>query len=470
MMPENADWIIRGGRVVLDEETCDLDIVVRGGVIAEFTRSPERYSLPVFDVQGMTVMPGMIDVHVHFNEPGREDWEGFETGSAALAAGGCTTYVDMPLNSLPPTVRVSLLEQKAALAGQKSVVDYAFWGGLVPQNLEDIEGLSEAGVVGFKAFMSSPGTQEEGDFQRVDDDALLRGMRLIARTGKILMLHAEDEQMVSALTADKRRRGRVGIRDYLQSRPPEAERIAVRKALHYARLTSCRLHFAHVSWAETVAEIDRAKQEGLDVTLETCPHYLILTEDDAERIGPVAKCAPPLRSRENRERLWALLAEGRIDMISSDHSPCPPSMKIAPGGDMFDVWGGIAAGQSSYELILDEGHIRRGLPLPDIARWVAYNPAKRLGFLPRKGRIAPGYDADLVVVNFAHSYTLRAEDLYDRHRQSPYIGRRLSCRIEATLNRGRVVYRRPDGIVGGAGGQWIKPGCTAGREGGVQRS
>lgn len=312
MKEEGYELIIRNGQVVLPEEVRRLEIGVKDGKIAALGEDLQASSgTRMLDAEGQYVLPGMIDMHVHFNEPALGHWEGFRSGSAALAAGGCTCYADMPLNGNPPTVSLEALRLKAEAAAGNSAVDYVLWGGLVPGNLEELEGLAAAGVTGFKAFISNPGGEGQGRFREVDDDTLYQGMLRIAATGRILALHAESEAITSALGAAALRAGRSGARDFAASRPPQAELEAVARALLYSERTGCKLHFVHISTAAALELIHEAKLRGLDVTAETCPHYLILDEDSMETLGPLAKCAPPLRSSRERDRLWRHLLRGR---------------------------------------------------------------------------------------------------------------------------------------------------------------
>ncbi|MEK8127609.1 allantoinase [Paenibacillus filicis] len=444
-MAESLDVIVRGGRIVLPDEVAVLDIGIKDGKIHALRPSLEPSpSCRVIDAEGQLVLPGTIDVHVHFNEPSLGDWEGFISGSASLAAGGCTTYIDMPLNGRPPTTSVSALNQKAGLAAGGSYVDYAFWGGLVPGNLDALEGLAKAGVAGFKAFMSDPGGDGDDIFREVDDLTLVEGMKRIAALGGILALHAESEPLVAELGSEAKRAGKTGARDYAASRPVLAEVEAVQRALLYGEQTGCALHFVHISSPQAALLIDQAKRRGMDVTLETCPHYLTLTCDELEALGPVAKCAPPLRTEAERQQMWQAVAAGQIDMIASDHSPCPGELKQS--GDWFQAWGGISGAQSSMELILDEGYLKRNIPLPFLSRLLSENPARRFGLYPRKGVIKVGADADLAIVGLNSPYTLSEQDLYYRHPHSPYVGRTFNCRVVATLCRGEVVYKLGEGL------------------------
>ncbi|WP_424769257.1 allantoinase [Paenibacillus sp. sgz302251] len=452
---DRLDLIIQNGSVVLRDEVRTLDIGIKEGKIAQLgQRLNADDAETIVDAAGLTVMAGMIDAHVHLNEPGLGEWEGFESGSAALAAGGCTTYVDMPLNGIPPTVTVTAMQQKLDAAKNRSHVDYALWGGLVPGKLHELKPLHEAGVVGFKAFMSSPGDPSEDAFREVDDNTLLEGMRIIASLNKVLALHAESEPIVSRLTQASRAEGKLKPADYAASRPIIAELEAINRALFYAEQTGCALHFVHISSEAGVKAITEARERGLNVTVETCPHYLTLTVTDLEHKGAVAKCSPPLRDSKELDGLWSQIADGRIDMITSDHSPCPASMKEAD--NFFDAWGGIAGAQSSVELVVGEGHVKRGIPLTLLSRLLSSGPARRLGLAETKGEIRIGSDADLVLIDLGKTYILEEHHLYHRHKHTPYLGETMQCQIAATYLRGSKVYDAELGVSGQKQGRWIR--------------
>lgn len=435
------DVIVAGGNVVLRDQVCAVDIGIKDGKIAIIAPCLAGEAGKVIDASGKYVIAGVVDAHVHLNEPGLGEWEGFVTGTASLAAGGCTTFIDMPLNGMPPTVNIASLEMKLEAERKSgSRVDFAIWGGLVPGNVGELEALAQAGVAGFKAFMSSPGDRGEGAFQNVDDETLFEGMQKIASLGHVLALHAESEPIVSKLTDDKLSAGKVTMRDYLDSRPTEAEIEAVKLALDMAARTGCKLHIVHISTPEAVDLISEAKRSGQDVTVETCPHYLAFTDDDVIRIGASAKCSPPIRTEKEREALWQRLANGDIDLVASDHSPCPPSMKQSDSGNYFEAWGGILGAQSTLELMITEGWQKRGIPLPVLSRALSAAPAERFGLRHRKGAIEVGLDADLAIVDLEVSYVLTAEHLKYRHPHSAYENFEFGCRIEATLLRGEIVY------------------------------
>ena len=421
-----TDLAIRGGTVVLPGVfPIQADIAVEDGRIAAVAPELEGTAREEVDARGLHVLPGAIDAHVHFNEPGRADWEGWASGTAALAAGGTTACVEMPLNAHPPTVDGAAFDAKVEAAQRSAVVDFALWGGLVPGDLDRLDELAERGVAGFKAFMCDTGID---DFAAADDDTLGAGMARAAALGLPVAVHAEHPARLTAPNGP-------GWREWAASRPPEAELEAIDRALALARETGCSLHVVHVSTGAGVARVAEARARGVDATCETCPHYLTLAEEDMERLGTAAKCAPPLRPAAERDALWEHLAAGRVAFVASDHSPCPPAMKA--GG--FDAaWGGIAGAQSTLALLLDEGHHRRGLPLAPLAPLVTEAPAKRLG-LPSP-RLEPGADASLALVDLRAEHALRAEDLHDRHRANPFTGRPSRARVVRTLLRGRTVF------------------------------
>jgi allantoinase len=341
----------------------------------------------------------------------------------------------MPLNAHPPTVDGAAFDAKVAAAQGRALVDFALWGGLVPGDFDRLDELAARGVVGFKAFMSASGID---DFEAADDLTLYEGMARAARLGRIVAVHAENDVITRALASRAIAEGRTGVRDYLASRPIIAEIEAISRAILFAEETGCALHVVHVSTGRGVALVAEARAHGVDVSCETCPHYLVFTEEDVERIGPLAKCAPPIRSQSEQDALWAALADGTLPMVASDHSPAPADMKTS--SDFFRVWGGISSCQSLLQLLLTEGHERRSLPLPTIAAATAEYPARRFA-LPGKGRIQAGYDADLTIIDLAATSVLQYTDLHYRHPHSPYVGMPLSGRVARTLVRGTTVYR-----------------------------
>ncbi|MDQ3705337.1 MAG: allantoinase [Chloroflexota bacterium] len=429
------DLIIRNGMLVTPDALVQADLGIAGEQIVDMAPELEGTSENEVDAAGLHIFPGVIDAHLHFNEPGRADWEGFATGTAALAAGGTTTYFDMPLNSHPPTIDAAAFDLKCQAAISSSLVDFGLWGGLVPGSIPHMEELAARGVVGFKAFMSNSGIE---DFPASDDLTLYEGMQEAARLGCLVAVHAENDTITGMLARRAVAEGRTGVRDYLQSRPVVAELEAITRAITFAGDTSCRLHIVHVSSGRGVSLVAEAQSRGVDVSCETCPHYLVLTEEDVERLGAVAKCAPPVRSRQEQDELWAHIYAGTLPMVASDHSPAPAGMKSSD--NFFQVWGGISGCQSLLQLLLTEGHAGRDLPFTTIASLTAGYPAQRFGVSPRKGRIEVGADADLALVDLSGSHVLLAEDLLYRHKHSPYVGRTLRGRVVRTLVRGKTVW------------------------------
>ncbi|GIO08422.1 allantoinase [Brevibacillus reuszeri] len=448
------DLIIKGGNVVFRDEVKKVDIGVRDGKISAIAESLEAIAIEVVDATGQYVMPGMIDTHVHICEPGRTEWEGFVTGTKALAAGGTTSYVDMPLNALPATTTKQALEAKRRAAEGKNYVDYYFYGGLVPGNLDNLQELSDEGVVAYKCFMASCGTDLPDDFKNVDDYTLYAGMKKIAQLGHVLSIHAENPQITDRLAEEKIKQGKLTATDYVESRPIISEVEAVKRALQLGRETGCKLHFVHISSAEAVEVIISARKEGQDVTLESCPHYFTITTSQFEAIGPLAKCSPPLRDEREQEKLWEALKQGKIDMLTSDHSPCPPAMKHSDTNNIFEVWGGISGCQNNVDLMFDEAVKKRNVPITEFVRMIATKPAERFQ-LKSKGEIAIFKDADIILVDPNQSYTVAVEDLYYRHKQSPYTGRTINCRVTKTFVRGQLVFDLQQGIVGEPIGQYL---------------
>ncbi len=444
------DLLIRNGNVITSGSIAISDIAIAAGRIVAIGPELDGNATQELDAQGLHVFPGIIDAHVHFNEPGRTEWEGFATGTRALAAGGTTSFAEMPLNASPPTLDAASFSLKKQAAEASALVDFALWGGIVPGNLAYLEELAACGVIGFKAFMSNSGIE---DFSCVDDQSLYEGMKKAASLHTLVAVHAEDEQLTSQLSRQAHLEHRIGVRDYLQSRPIQAELNAISQAIQLAEETACTLHIVHVSSGAGIALVAEARARGIDVSCETCPHYLVLTEEDVERLGAVAKCAPPLRSQAEQERLWQQLFAGNIQLIGSDHSPSPPSMKTSE--NFFQIWGGISGCQSLLSLLLTEGYTARQLPLSLLTLLTAEAVARRFR-LPQKGRIAIGTDADLVLVDLQKHATLQKEDLHYRHQQSPYIGKNMQGKILHTLVRGTTVYR--DGHFNShARGQFLAP-------------
>jgi len=445
------DLILRGGTLVTHTELLRFDVGIADGKIVALEGNISGNADEEVDASGLHLFPGVIDSHVHFNEPGRADWEGFETGSRALAAGGGTMFFDMPLNAHPPTIDGQSFDEKLVAAEKKSLVDFAFWGGLVPGNLDKLEELSERGVIGFKAFMSDSGIE---DFLRVEDSTLREGMKRAARLGNLVAVHAESEVMTRRLASERIARKQLSVRDYLDSRPVEAELDAILRAIDLAGETGCALHIVHVSSGAGVALVVEARGRGVNVSCETCPHYLALTADDMERLGAIAKCAPPLRSSGEQGDLWRHLEAGEIDTIGSDHSPSPPEMKV--GRDFFKAWGGISGVQHAFPILLSESHFEREMALPLISRLTSFNVAKRFRLPKSKGHVAIGADADFAVIDMKQNLQITTDEMFYRHKQSPYAGRFLRGKVLQTILRGQTIFK--DGQpVAKSPGRLVKP-------------
>jgi allantoinase len=447
----SIDLLIRGGLLVTKDGVVETDLAIAGGKIAALGNEASGPAKRTLDATGLHILPGVIDSHVHFNEPGRTEWEGFQTGTQALAAGGGTLFFDMPLNAHPPTVDAASFQLKLAAAQQSSLTDFAFWGGLVPGNVDRLEELADCGVIGFKAFMSNSGIE---DFSCVDDHVLRAGMKRAAELGLPVAVHAESDALTRDLAAECAANHRHSIRDYLDARPVRAELDAIARAVAIAGETGCALHIVHVSSGAGVDLVTEARSHGVDVTCETCPHYLTLVDTDVEELGAVAKCAPPPRGPNERETLWDRVKAGAIATIGSDHSPAPPAMK--QDKDFFKVWGGISGVQHLLPLIINEGHHRRNLALPALAGLVSRNVAARFKLPQPKGRLEPGADADLAFVALNEHFEIRREDLLYRHAQSPYVGRRLRGKIVRTLLRGETLWENGK-IVANPAGRLVKP-------------
>jgi allantoinase len=411
----------------------DFDLLVRGepeigireGKIVSLGKNCSGSAAQEIDATRLKIFPGVIDAHVHFNEPGRTDWEGFATGSRAAAMGGTTTVFDMPLNAHPPTINGPAFDQKRAAAGKHSLVDFGLWGGLVPNNVEELHTLRDRGVIGIKAFICESGID---DFPAVDRATLRAGMRRAAELQLLFAVHAEAPELLGPGS------NAATVRDFLDSRPLEAELEAIRIALDLAQQTGCRLHIVHVSSGGGVALVAEARAEGIDVSCETCPHYLFLSDADMERLGAVAKCAPPLRPPSEQEALWRQLPE--ITTIGSDHSPSPWSMK--EHADFFRVWGGISSCQHLLPLLVDASP---RLPFAEIFRLTSAGVAERFR-IAEKGGLAIGKDADLTLVDLEAEETITRESLGYRHPNTPYLGRKLRGQVVRTILRGQTIFQR----------------------------
>ena len=426
---------IRARRVITPGGERPATVLIRDGLIvslADYQAAPDN-AVTVADTD--VLLPGLVDSHVHVNEPGRTEWEGFATATAAAAAGGVTTIVDMPLNSIPATVTAAALAEKQAAAAGQLAVDVAFWGGAIPGNVADLRPLHDAGVAGFKCFLLPSGVAE---FPPLGPAELAAAMTEIASFGGLLIAHAEDPAVIAAAPPAQGRR----YAGFLASRPPEAEVRAIAGLLAGTRRTGCRTHIVHVSAAAALPLLRAAKADGLPVSAETCPHYLTLRAEDIPDGGTQFKCCPPIRDEANRDQLWAGLLDGTIDCVVSDHSPCTVAAKrLAAGdaqrGDFGAAWGGIASVQLGLPVLWTEA-ARRGIGLDQVAGWLAAAPA-RLAGLAGRGSIAPGQRADFCVFAPDESFVLDSGMLRQRHPVTPYLGQRLRGVVRETWLAGAPI-------------------------------
>lgn len=424
--PVIYDLVLRSRRTVLPEGERPAAVAVAGeriAVIGDYDEPIPAHRTE--DLRDLALLPGLVDTHVHVNEPGRTEWEGFATATRAAAAGGVTTIVDMPLNSLPPTVDTAALAAKRTAAEGRTWVDTGFWGGAIPGNDPERKVLHDAGVFGFKCFTAPSGVDE---FPPLDTAGLRQACATVAALDSLLLVHAEDPAHLHD-TPSAPDFGR-----FLATRPPEAETSAIREVIAAARATGARVHILHLAAAEALDAIDAARRDGVRVTVETCPHYLALAAEHVPDGATAFKCCPPIRDEANRDALWEGLRNGRIDIVVSDHSPSPPAMKT---GDFATSWGGIASLQIGLPVVWTEAR-RRGHALADVARWMSTGPADLAG-LHRKGRIAAGADADLTVFDPEREWTVRAADLLHRHPVTPYDGRVLTGAVVSTWLRGKRI-------------------------------
>ena len=439
--------VIRGRRIVLPDGERPAALHIDNGVIAD-VRDYENVegATELIDVGPLVVSPGLVDPHVHVNEPGRTDWEGFDTATRAAAAGGITTIIDMPLNSIPATTTVAALEAKRDAARSQCHVDVGFWGGIVPGNDDQIEPLIAAGVRGFKCFMTPSGVDE---FESVSEGDLRRALPILARSSsqpRPLLVHAEDPSRLRSPVGNRR-----AFATFVATRPVEAEVGAVRTIAALAAEYHVATHIVHLSSGDGVTAVAAARAGGAPLTAETCPHYLTFAADEVPDGDTAFKCAPPIRSREHRERLWDALRDGICSLVATDHSPAPPALKCVDSGDFMSAWGGVASLELSLAAVW-MGASRRGFSISDVARWMSHEPARLCGLGDRKGAIRAGYDADLVVWDPDAQMTVTSSALQQRHHFTPYDGRTLRGVVRATYLRGVKVWDEGRLVLAGRGG------------------
>ena len=425
-------------RVITPDGIRPAAVLVNGAQIQAIV-SPDQVPARDYEIHDFgegAILPGLVDSHLHINDPGRAEWEGFETATRAAAAGGYTLLVDMPLNCLPATTTVAALEAKRATAQGRCRVDWAAWGGIVHDNQSDIEALATAGVRGFKCFLVNPGID---GFTMVTEQQLRSALPHVARAGLPLLVHAELPGPIDRATEALASADWTCYSTYLQSRPDDAELAAIRLMLSLCGEYGFHLHIVHLSTSQALHALRSARDEGLAVSVETCPHYLHMCAETIANGATLSKCAPPIRSRANCERLWQGLRDGTIDLVVTDHSPCPPALKRLAEGNFRNAWGGIASLSVALPLMWTEAS-RRGFTLLDLARWMAAGPARLAGCDTRKGRIAAGCDADFVVFEPDREFIVTEDKLHYRHPVSPYLGEALRGVVKATYLRGNPVF------------------------------
>ena len=447
-----ASWTIRGDRVVLPDGMRPATIRIDHGRITSIeagtTSAREPHAADrVIDAGPAIVMPGLVDTHVHINEPGRTEWEGFETATRAAAAGGVTTLIDMPLNSIPPTTSVAALDAKRRAAEGRCHVDVGFLGGVVPGNARDLEPLARAGVFGFKCFLSPSGVDE---FGHVGEHDLRLAVPITGSLRVPLLAHAEWPALLRAPRPEDDRRA---YGSWLHTRPPAAEHAAIELLMDLAGHAGAKLHIVHLASADALPAINRSRGKGLDITVETCPHYLSFCAEEIAAGATAWKCAPPIRERDHRERLWKALRNNEIDLVATDHSPAPPALKHLDDGDFIAAWGGIASLQLTLP-VMWTGAKQRGIGFDRLAQWMCAGPARLAGLADRKGSIATNHDADLVIVDPDREFTVDASRLYHRHAVTPYDGARLHGVVEMTMLRGEIVYDN-SAVVGSPAGRLL---------------
>ncbi|MFF7450275.1 MULTISPECIES: allantoinase AllB [unclassified Streptomyces] len=426
----DVELVVRSRRVITPEGTRAASVAVAAGkitaVLPHDADVPEGACLE--DVGDHVVLPGLVDTHVHVNDPGRTEWEGFWTATRAAAAGGITTLVDMPLNSLPPTTTVDHLRVKQDVAADKAHIDVGFWGGALPDNLKDLRPLHEAGVFGFKAFLSPSGVEE---FPHLDQDRLARSLAEITSFGGLLIVHAEDPHHLQAAP----QHGGPRYADFLASRPRDAEDTAIAQLIAQAKRLDARVHVLHLSSSDALPLIAAAKAEGVRITVETCPHYLALSAEEVPDGASEFKCCPPIRESANQDLLWQALADGTIDCVVTDHSPSTADLKTA---DFATAWGGISGLQLSLAAVWTQAR-KRGHSLEDVVRWMSTRTSELVG-LDQKGAIEAGRDADFAILDPEETFTVDPAELQHRNRVTAYAGKTLHGVVKSTWLRGERVF------------------------------
>ncbi|GAA4746439.1 allantoinase AllB [Flavisolibacter ginsenosidimutans] len=425
------EFILHSKRVITPNGEAEAFVWVKDSVIKNVNKNRPEAAIEMLECGNDVVMSGVIDPHVHINEPGRTEWEGFDTATKAAIAGGVTTLVDMPLNSSPVTTTAKAFEDKIEAARKNLHTNCGFWGGIVPSNEKEIEPLIEKGVLGFKAFLTHSGID---DFPNVTEYDLRKAMPIIAKHNLPLLVHCELTDDRGGMTRDRR-----SYKEYVASRPKQWEDDAIALMIRLCEEFNCRTHIVHLSSADSIEQIKKAKEKRLPLTVETAQHYLFFCAEEIADGATAFKCAPPIRERENNEQLWGALKEGVIDFVATDHSPATPELKELQSGDFTKAWGGIASIQFALPVLWTAAK-QRGITPNDICRWLSSNPAKLIGQQTRKGEIAEGYDADLIVWNPEESFVVTEDIIHHKHKVTPYLGRELFGVVKQTYLNGTMVF------------------------------
>lgn len=470
MLAGRPELVIRSRRIVTEDGVAPGSLLIENGVISEIAgyefaglselqaRADTAGSeVAIDDVGDLVVMPGLVDTHVHVNEPGRTEWEGYHSATKAAAAGGITTLVDMPLNCIPATTSAAALAEKRAAAADACTIDVGFWGGVVPGNQGELRAMIDAGVMGFKCFLIDSGVPE---FANVDEADVRAALSVLGEAGVPLLVHAELAGPIDAAAARVAAQDPQRYATYLASRPPEAEELAIAMMVRLCAETGAPVHIVHHSAASALALVEGARQDGLPLTAETCPHYLHFAAEDIPDGATEFKCAPPIRERDNREALWRALERGVLDMVVSDHSPCTVALKKRDTGHFMDAWGGVASLQITLPVVWTDARAR-GVGLADLSRWMCTRPAKLAG-LSKKGALAPGMDADVLVFDPDAEYAVAADALQHKNKITPYHGETLWGVVEKTYLRGCCIFQRGQHSV--PAGQPAPAAKTAGRD------
>ena len=451
-----ADLYLKNAQISDEYEVFHGGLVIDGEHIQQVVHgAPDIAAHETIDLGGKLLLPGLVDGHVHFEDPGMKDWETYYAATRAAAAGGVTSIMDMPVDSVPSTIDAAKVKIKLDAVAPDAVIDYGFWGGLVDNNLADLVGMVEQGVTALKAFLLETGVD---DFKNINDDLLYAGLLFTKEAGLPMGVHAENDWVIRHLTGQLQAQGRIDRQAWLDSHPPETELEAINRALFWAKVTGGRLHVVHCTLADGVDAVVQAKAQGVQATVETCPVYLFYDESDFLRLGPVLKSDPPVRSRQEVERLWQRVLAGQVDVIGSDHSPSTWELKEAGNENIWKAWGGLSGVQTMLPVLLTEGVNRRGLALPELVRMTSSGPARLFGVYPKKGSLQPGADADLAVVDLYAEWTLEPEMLFYQNKYSAYDGLTFKGRVEQTLVRGQTVYQDGKILVESGYGKYLRRG------------